>query len=154
MKKERLIRCMAYLLEMQYDQTSEVEPMMIIHDSNIFIENLCMILNCDSHLNGIESQWDALNIITKVAEWLILNNIPLSPNDQFLKCVWNTLNLSSNSSTHKFHTTELIRLLSHSIFGYPMEIQQHQNLCTCKRMSIDWNGAALLFTSFEHISTG
>lgn len=153
-KRERLVRSMAHVLEAQYDQTL-VEHRITLFAGNAFIECLHAILKSDQHLNAMESQWAALNIITKVAEWLILNNISLPVDDQFLICAWRTLNLySCNSSGLKFHSTEIIRLLSHSIFGYPNEIEQHQNVCTCKRIPIDWNGAALLFTSFDDISNG
>lgn len=150
----RLVRSMAYFLEAQYDRTTSTEPAILLFDSRAFIETLCAILNSGPYSNAMENQWAALNIITKVAKWLILNNIPLLADDQFLQCTWHKLNLSSNSSANTFHSTELIRLMSHSIFGYPMESVQHENVCTCKRMSIDWNGATLLFTSFDDISNG
>lgn len=153
-KKGRLFRSMTYLMEAQFDQTV-VQRSIALFSSDGFIKTLDVILSSDQHLNGVESKSAVLKIITKVAEWLILNNIPCSNRDQYLMNVWRELNLyGCNPMVLKFNWTEIIRLLSHSIFGYPKVIEQHESVCTCKRVLIDWNGAALLLTSFDSISNG
>lgn len=176
--KKRLFRSMAHLMDLQYDNriaqiASSYKPSLLpLFNATKFVNILDLILNSDQqYANAMDAQWTVLNIITKIAEWLILNNIPRSDDCEFLMCVWHTLlnsypnnNSSStngdgssyccNSIGTEFNWTEIIRLLSHSIYGYPNDIERHCGVCTCKRVQIDWNGATLLFISFDSISNG
>lgn len=165
-QEERLVRSMAYLFAAQYYQQQQ-EPQQQQHqlieclfDSDVFIETLNLILKNDQHFYDATKQSMAvLNIVGKLTEWIIQNSIP---NDgTFLMCTWNKLNFigfNLDMNVLKFNRIELIRLLSHSLFGYPNVIndhqQNHQIGCTCKRQSIDWNGVSLLFTSFDSITNG
>lgn len=154
---ERLVRSMAYLFAAQYHQQEQLIESLF--DSDVFIETLDLILKNDQHFYDATKQSMAvLNIIGKLTEWIIQNN---TPNDgTFLMCTWNRLNFNGfnlDMNVLKFNRIELIRLLSHSLFGYPNVIndqQNHQIGCTCKRQSIDWNGVSLLFTSFDSITNG
>lgn len=147
-----------------------------------FVNILNRILNSDQDwTNAMNTQWAVLNIITKIAEWLIVNSVPTWDGGEFLMCVWHTMlkmydndngtgngdgNSSSSHSSNisagccnsigpEFNWTEIIRLLSHSIYGYPNDIERHcDGICTCKRVQIDWNGATLLFIAFDSISNG
>ncbi|XP_055312081.1 uncharacterized protein LOC129574304 [Sitodiplosis mosellana] len=159
-RKERLVRSMTYLFDAQYQQQQQQQqqqqpPIECLFDSAGFIETLDLMLKYDQHNYGVEQQTAVLNIIGKVSEWLIRNNIP---NDgTFFMNAWNTLNFNGyhmQATVLKFNRTELIRLLAHSLFGYPNTIDEHQIGCTCKRRPIDWNGVSLLFTSFDNITNG
>lgn len=156
--KRRLFQSMAHLMDAHFDRTTTPanRQQIALFNSDKFIKHFDIILNSDQHLNAIDVQWAMLNIITKIAEWLMLNNnrTPTVPDDlEFLMCVWHRI--ADDSTGTKFNRTEIIRLLSHTIFGYPRNIVHHEHVCTCKqRIAIDWNGAALLFTSFDIISNG
>lgn len=150
-------------------------PPLPLFGATKFVNILNRILNSDqdgSHAIE-ETQWGVLNIITKIAEWVILNGRPTWDGGEFLMYVWHTLlelynnnnnndSSSSSSSSYScvsigptFNWTEIIRLLSHSIYGYPNNIERHcDGICTCKRAQIDWNGATLLFIAFDSISNG
>lgn len=152
-KKSRLIRSMAHLLELQYDDSSFFEHKIILFNADDFIKMLDIILK-SAKIHIIESQSASLNIIVKITEWLILNNIQIS-DDTFFQNVWNLLNRNDNDAVIlKFNRNTIIRLLSHSIYGYPMNIDEHKNVCTCKQIPIDWNAVGLFFASIDNISKG
>lgn len=178
-QKARLLRSLVQLLEFQYDRT-QIEPShqtLPLLNATEFVNILNLILSSDDqqhHSNALDTQWVVLNIITKIAEWLILDNIPTCDDGEFLMCVWHKL-LNSydtngsrsnddgidgsgrccNSIGSQFNWTEIIRLLSHSIYGYPTNIEhRHGGVCKCKRAQIDWKGATLLLISFDSISNG
>lgn len=180
-QKARLIRSMVQLMELQYDRTAHTvdhQTLMPLFNANKFVNILNLVLSSDDdqhNSNALDTQWAVLNVITKIAKWLILNNIPICDDGEFLMCVWHKLlnsyetsRTSSSSSNHgdddsrrcnsigsQFNWTEIIRLLSHSIYGYPNKIEHgHDGVCECKRVQIDWNGATLLFISFDSISNG
>lgn len=147
---------MAHLFNAQYQQQQQQHHQLTDHlfDNHIFIETLDLILKNDQHFHDVtEQQTAVLNIVAKIADWMIRNNIP---NDgTFLMCTWTILNSTGYDMTVlKFNRTELIRLMSHSQFGYPNIINEHQNVCTCKRRPIDWSDVSLLFTSFDYITNG
>lgn len=144
---------MCCLLEMQYSEDARV----LLFDLNEFSGIFERILQCDQTFCTVDSRLVVLNIIVKIARWFIVNNNIQWPDDgKFLSCVWNTLNAYQfdDSNALNFNRNEIIRLLSHSMFGYPKTIDEHQNACTCKRFPIEWNGATLLFNSFEYILNG
>lgn len=156
----RLVRSMAHLFDVQYHHGQQQQQQLneCLFDSGAFIETLDLILKYDRHyFDAVDAA--ILNIIGKLTEWIIRNNLP---NDgTFLMSAWNALNfngydgdLLTTTSALKFNRTELIRLLAHSIFGYPHAIDGHEIGCTCKRRPIDWNGLSLLFTSLHIIING
>lgn len=158
---KRLICSMCDSLEIQCSETlvedrDHHEEFQALFNPDAFIKIFEMILKNDQ--NQIpDSQPVVLNIIVRIAEWLILNISIRWPDDwigKFLLCVWNTLSTSGHSARFHFNRNEIIRLLSHSIFGYPKNVVEHSSGCTCKPYPIDWNGASLLLTSFEHLSNG
>lgn len=151
-RKERLIRSMAHLLEIQYD-SSFAEHKITLYNAGDYIRALDAILNSDTH--RAESQSASLNIIVNVAEWIMLNNIPMADDGKFLQYVWKTLSENDyDAATSKFNRIHIIRLLSHSMFAYPRDIDEHKNICTCKRIPIDWNSAAILYKFIDSISNG
>lgn len=177
---------MAHVMEFQYgDHMAQIAsthetvpssqpqpPPLPLFSATTFVNILNRILNGDQDGSNaiMGTQWAVLNIITKIAEWVIVNGRPTWDGGEFLMYVWHALlesynNSDSDSSDSSssscdsigpaFNWTEIIRLLSHSIYGYPNTIERHcDGICTCKRAQIDWNGATLLFISFDSISNG
>lgn len=175
--KKRLVRTLAQLMDIQYGNRmmAQIESLQKsvsppqpqpqpLFNATKFVNILNRILNSDSNwTNAMDTaEWAVLNIIAKIAEWLIVNSVPTWDDGEFLMCVWQTMlsvyineGGSSNSIGPEFNWTEIIRLLSHSIYGYPNDIERHRDgICTCKRVQIDWNGATLLFIAFDGISNG
>lgn len=151
-QKEQLIRSLTHLFEAQYDGSLSKQRIMLFN-SNDFVGVLNAILECGCDADGAESQLIILNIIAKVAEWIIRNNVPMVDDGAFLMCVWNNLNCNGIDLTAlKFNRSEIIRLLAHAIFGYPHHIDEHQTVCTCTPTTIEWNGIPLFLTFIDTIS--
>lgn len=153
-RKERLVRSLAHLFEAQYDRAF-VEQRIILFTSNEFTTTFAAILESGNDVYSAESQSTVLNTIAKLADWIIRNNVPVVDDGALMMCVWNHLNGSGIDLTAlKFNRSEIIRLLAHSIFGYPQQIDEHQTECICKATAIEWNGVALFLTSIDTISNG
>lgn len=160
----RLLRSLTSLLDINFNRSADGVSILFAQGVPLFnighvIDTLQWIVTSDQSMTIFGGSSAILNIIVKIAQWLILGNTPSSTDvESFLLAAWNTLNTYDCDTGEvlescDFNRTEIIRLFSHSLFGYPKTINDQEHVCTCKQMPIDWNAAILMFSSRESVSS-